>query len=86
MFMKVPPFYAIELLAISVSQSPTLNRIDKVKHYIKIKIYNTIILKFWYKTGVKCLIYIILMSYNYMEPQSLNIIITITHIWKIIYA
>jgi len=30
----------------SVSQSPTLDIIDKVKHYIKIKAHNTITLKF----------------------------------------
>jgi len=32
--------------SLSVSQSFTLNRIDKVKHYIRIKTHNTIILRF----------------------------------------
>jgi len=48
----------------SVSQSPTLDRKDKVKHYIIIKTHNNIALRFWCKTGVKCLISVILMSYN----------------------
>jgi len=56
----------------SVSQSLTLDRKYKVKHYIKIKTHNTIDLRFWCKTHVKCLICARLMPYNHMEPQSLN--------------
>jgi len=48
---------------LSMSQSFTFKRIDKVKYYIKIKTYNTIILKFWNKNNIKCLIYIRLMLY-----------------------
>jgi len=36
----------------SVSQSPTLDRKDKVKHYIRIKAHNNIALRFWCKSGV----------------------------------
>jgi len=36
----------------SMSQSPTLDRIDKVKHYIRIKAHNNIALRFWCKSGV----------------------------------
>jgi len=56
----------------SVSQSHTLDRKDKVKHYIRIKTHNTIALRFWGKSGVKCLICVRLISYNHMESQSLN--------------
>jgi len=59
----------------SVSQSPTLDRKDKVKHYIRIKTHNNIALRFWCKIGVKGLICARLMSYNHVchiEPQSLN--------------
>jgi len=50
----------------SVSQSPTLDRKDKVKHYIRIKTHNTITLSFGVKTGVKYFICVRLMSYNHM--------------------
>jgi len=36
----------------NVSQSPTLDRKDKVKHYIRIKAHNNIALRFWCKSGV----------------------------------
>jgi len=36
----------------SVSQSPTLDRKDKVKHYIRIKTHNNIALRFWCKRDV----------------------------------
>jgi len=36
----------------SVSQSPTLDRKDKVKYYIRIKAHNNIALRFWCKSGV----------------------------------
>jgi len=32
---------------LSVSQSLILDRIDKFKHYIRINIHNTIVLRFW---------------------------------------
>jgi len=35
----------------------TLNIVDKVKHYIRIKINNTIVLIFWDKNCVECLIW-----------------------------
>jgi len=38
--------------SLSVSQSPTLDRKDKVKHYIRIKAHNNIALRFWCKSGV----------------------------------
>jgi len=66
------------------SQSLTLDRKDKVKHYIRIKAHNTIVLRFWGKSGVKGLICVRLMSYNHIELHSLNIIITIT-IYEQIY-
>jgi len=56
----------------NVSQSITLDRMNKVKHYIRINTHNTIVLRFWRESGVKCLICIRLMSHNHMEPQSLN--------------
>jgi len=34
----------------SMSQSFTLDRIDKIKHYIRIKVHNIIVLRFWDKT------------------------------------
>jgi len=43
---------------------------DKVKHYIRIKTHNNIVLRFWDKSGIKGLICVTLMSYTY-EPQSL---------------
>jgi len=46
----------------SISQS-TLDRINKVKQYIKIKTYNTISLRFWGKSGIKCLTCVRLMSH-----------------------
>ena len=58
--------------SLSVSQSPTLDRKDKVKHYIRIKTQNNIALRFWCKSGVWGLICVRLMSYNHIEPQSLN--------------
>jgi len=51
------------------NQSLTLDRKDKVKHYIRIKTHNTIALRFWYKNGVKYLICIGLMSCNHMKPK-----------------
>jgi len=36
----------------SVSQNPTLDRKDKVEHYIRIKTHNNIALRFWCKSGV----------------------------------
>ena len=56
----------------NVSQSPTLDRKDKVKHYIRIKAHNNIALRFWDKTDIKYLISVRLMSYNHIEPQSLD--------------
>jgi len=52
----------------SVSQSFTLDIIDKIKYYLKIKIHNIIASRFLYKTDVKYLIYVRLMSYNHMRP------------------
>jgi len=54
----------------SVSQSFTLNRIDKVKHYIKSKAHNHIVLRFLGKSGVKCLICVRPMSYIYKTTIS----------------
>jgi len=55
-----------------MSQSSTLDRKDKVKHYIRIKIHNNIALRFWCKIGVKYFICVRLMSYDHI-----NITITI---------
>ena len=49
--------------SLSAIQSLTLDRIDKVKHYIRIKTHNTIVLRFWDKNGVKWLICVRPMSY-----------------------
>jgi len=53
----------------SVSQNLTLDRIDKVKHYIRIKTHN-IVVRFWGKSGVKCVICVRLMLYNHIKLQS----------------
>jgi len=53
----------------SMSQNPTLNKIDKVKHYIRIKIHNTIVLRFLCKSDVKYFICVRLMSCNHIDPQ-----------------
>ena len=53
--------------------------IDKVKQYIKMMTHNTIILMFLSKSGVKWLICVRLMSYKYIESQSLNDYNPITH-------
>ena len=39
------------------SLSLTLDKIDNVKRYIRIKTHNPIVLKFLVKSGVKCLGY-----------------------------
>ena len=49
-----------------------LDKINKVKHYIRIKTHNTIVLRFWCKTDIKCLICIKPMSisqYDYFNNQ-----------------
>jgi len=55
-----------------MSQSLTLDKIDKVKHYIRINVHNIIALRFWCKSGVKYLICVRLMLYNHMKLQSLD--------------
>ena len=39
----------------SVNLSPTLVRNEKVKHYIRIKTYKLIVLRFWVESDVKFL-------------------------------
>jgi len=39
----------------SVSLSPTLIRIEKIEHYIRIKIHKPIALRFWVESGVSVL-------------------------------
>ena len=39
----------------SVSLSPTLTRIEKVEHYIRIKAHKPITLRFWVESGVSAL-------------------------------
>ena len=39
----------------SVSLSPTLTRIEKVEHYIRIKTHKLIALRFWVESGVSVL-------------------------------
>ena len=39
----------------SVSLSPTLTRIEKVEHHIRIKAHKPIALKFWVESGVSVL-------------------------------
>jgi len=41
------PWWEIVENSPSVSQSPTLDKIDKVKHYITIKIHDNIAFRFW---------------------------------------
>jgi len=48
---------------VSVSQSPTLHKIDKVKYYIRINAYNIIVFKFLGKSSVKYLVYINMNSF-----------------------
>jgi len=55
----------------SVSQSPTLDKKDKVKHYIRIKVHNTIALRFWVKV-VSNTLCVCKTDVIYIEPQSLN--------------
>jgi len=38
-----------------VSLSPTLIRIEKIKHYIRIKTHKPIVLRFWVESGVSVL-------------------------------
>jgi len=49
-----------------------LTREDKVKHYIKIKTHNIIVLRFWYKIGIKYLISVRLKSFNHIKSQFLD--------------
>jgi len=49
-----------------------LDKNDKVKHYIRIKTHNAIVLSFFCKSDIKCLIYIRLMLYNHIESESFN--------------
>jgi len=39
----------------NVSLNLTLNRIKKVEHYIRIKIYKLIVLRFWVESGINFL-------------------------------
>ena len=47
----------------SMNQNFKLNILDKVKHYIKVKTRNIIVLKFYDKSSVKYLIYVKPISY-----------------------
>jgi len=69
--------------SLRVNQSSILDKIDKVKHYIKIQTHITIILRFWSKSSIKYLICIgpniyiyiyiyIYMGYIYLEPQKVD--------------
>jgi len=49
-----------------VNQNLTLDRIEKVQYYIKIKIHKTIILRFWDKNDVKLFICVKLIPYIYI--------------------
>jgi len=59
--------------SLRVNQSSILDKIDKVKHYIKIQTHITIILRFWSKSSIKYLIcigpniYIYIYIYIYIE-------------------
>jgi len=39
----------------SMSLSPTLTKIEKVEHYIRIKTYKSIVLRFWVESAVSIL-------------------------------
>jgi len=58
--------------SLNMSESSTLDTIDKVKHYIRIKTHNTITLRFLDKSNIKRLICVRPISYIYLELQSLN--------------
>jgi len=48
-------YYAVYVRNPSVSLSPTLTKNENVEHYIRIKTYKLIALKFWVESGVSVL-------------------------------
>jgi len=47
----------------SVSLTPTSVRNEKVEHYIRIKTYKRIVLRFWVESGVNVLLYLFNFCY-----------------------
>jgi len=55
MYLPGPTREIVTVRNPSVSLSPTLTRIEKVEHHIKIKVHKPIALRFWVESGVSAL-------------------------------